>query len=101
LTNAAIDAVYNATMSTRIQILQRVIDPTGGGLSEELARQLLGLDFPPADHARYEALSSKAGEGTLTDAERAELNDYVDVNDLLTVLRARARASLTKRNPAA
>jgi hypothetical protein len=88
-------------MSSRIEILQRVIDPGGGGFSEELARQLLGLDFPPADHARYEALASKAGDGTLTEAERAELNDYVEVNDLLTLLQARARASLKKRNPAA
>ena len=88
-------------MSSRIQILQHVMDPGGGGFSEELARQLLGLDFPPADHERYEALSAKANEGTLTEAERAELNDYVDVNDLLTLLQARARASLKKRNPAA
>jgi hypothetical protein len=88
-------------MSSRFEILQRVIDPKGGVLSDELARHLLALHFPASDHARYEELSEKAQQGSLSDAERAELNDYVDVNDLLTLLQARARAALKHRNPAA
>ena len=36
-------------------------------------RRAMGAgDFKPDDHARYEALSAKAQEGTLTDAEVGE-----------------------------
>jgi hypothetical protein len=88
-------------MSNRFAILERLIDPKTGGFTEELARHLLGLDFPPQDHARYEELSEKAQLDKLADDERAELQDYVDINDLLTILQARARASLRERTPAA
>jgi hypothetical protein len=82
-------------------ILERVIKRERAGLSPKLARHLLALDFPPADHARYHELSAKASEGTLNDAERAELEEYLEVNDFLTVIKAQAEASLRRRGPAA
>jgi hypothetical protein len=82
-------------------ILERVIKPKEGELSAELAQHVLGFDFPPSDHARYEALSAKAGEGALSEQERDELEDYLDVNDFLTVIKAKARASLQRLDPAA
>ena len=70
-------------------------------MSPDLAPHVLALSFPPEDHARYEELSEKAQLGTLTTAERAELEDYLIANELLTALKAKARASLKRRNPAA
>ena len=81
-------------------ILERVINPSRGDFSAELARQVLSFDFPPADHARYAELSGKAGEGLLNEDERAELEEYLEVNDFLAIIKAKARASIS-RNPAA
>ena len=78
-------------------VLERVIRPKRGDLSPGMARQFLSLDFPPGDHARYERLSAKASEGALSEAERAELEEYLDVNDFLTIIKAKARASLQRR----
>ena len=81
-------------MASDSSILERVISPDRGGLSAELARHILSFDFPPSDHARYEELSEKASEGTLTETERAELEEYLDINDFLAILKAKANASL-------
>jgi hypothetical protein len=58
-------------------------------LSDTLAR---------VKHFRYLELSDKAQQGTLTAAERGELEDYLDVDDLLMMLQAKARASLAPEN---
>ena len=41
-----------------------------------------------------EALSLKAQQGTLTSKERADLEEYVRVSDLLAILQSKARTSL-------
>ena len=82
-------------------ILDRVIDSKRGDFPAEVARQVLKFAFPPKDRARYEKLSYKAQDGTLTVKERAELEDYLNVNDLLIVLKAKAEASLRNESPAA
>jgi len=88
-------------MLTDVAILERVINPGLGDFSPDLARHVLGLDFPPEDHARYAELAAKAQEGTLTDEERAELENYLNINTFLTILKAKAEVSLRRQNPAA
>ena len=70
-------------------------------MKAELATYLLTLDFPRADHARYEKLAEKAQTATLTDEEKAELDDFLNVNDFLTIVQAKARASLGNGSHAA
>ncbi len=82
-------------------ILERVIDPQHGNFPPELARQVLKFTFPPEDRARYVELSSKAQDGALTPTEREELEDYLNVDDLLIILKAKAEASLQNHTPAA
>jgi len=43
---------------------------------------------------RVRALSEKARKGTLLPAEQAELDEFIRVADLLTVLHSRARQAL-------
>jgi hypothetical protein len=88
-------------MASDSTILERVIKPERAGLSPELACHILAFDFPPSDHARYQELSARASEGTLSETERAELEEYLDVNDFLTIIKAQAKASLHPRDPAA
>jgi hypothetical protein len=90
-----------ADMRGTLSILERVIDPESGGMSAHLATEVLSLGFPPSDHARYSELSAKAREGTLSPDERGELEDYLYVNDLLAILKSKARMSLRQHTPAA
>ena len=88
-------------MSSRASALERIIAPAEGDLPAGLAEYLLRLHFAPEDHAKYEELSAKAQEGTLTPDERSDLEDLLTANDVLTILHAKARTSLDQRNPAA
>lgn len=82
-------------------ILERVIAPKRGSFSREVAQEVLKFSFPPKDRQRYKRLSEKAQAGILSAKERAELENYLNVNDLLTLLKAKAEVSLRKKGPAA
>ena len=88
-------------MLSRPELLDRIFQSSAGTFSPALAREILELHFPPADHARYQRLSAKAQRGTLTSSEQQQLDDYLNLNDFLMVLRAKAQASLQRTRPAA
>jgi len=88
-------------MITRSTILEHVIDPRRGDLPTELAQYILSLDFPPTDHARYAELAARAQEGRLSPEQQADLDDFLNVNDFLTIVRAKARASLKGQDSSA
>ncbi len=83
-----------ATSPYAAQLFRRVIDSDPGAMSPELARYVRSLNFPAADHARYEALSVKAQDGTLTADEGDELDGFLHVDSLIGLLRLRAERSL-------
>jgi hypothetical protein len=85
-------------MVARANILEQVINPQEGDMSPDLARYILTLDFPPKAHARYSLLATKAQEDMLSAVERAELEEFLKVNNLLTIIQSRARLSLKKKN---
>jgi len=88
-------------MVSQSGILERIIEPQRGGFSPEHARYVLSLDFSPEEHGVYASLSDKAQAGALSDQERADLDDFLTVNALLTILQAKARISLNRHGPAA
>lgn len=85
-------------MAGRSSVLERVIDPKRGNLSAELACYILAMDFPEADHLRYAELAEKAQQGVLNDLERVELDDFLNVNDFLAIIQAKAMASMKQQN---
>ena len=68
--------------------------PERGKLSPEAARAILKLGFTTYDQDRIDRLSRKAEEGMLGVEESTELEAYLRVNDLLTILHSKARQSL-------
>jgi hypothetical protein len=88
-------------MHHQASVLERIIEPQEGTLPANVAEYFLSLDFPKRDHSRYEELSAKAQEGTLTEAEKVDLDDLLTANDVLMILQSKARLSLKHRNPAA
>jgi hypothetical protein len=87
-----------STMNTsEVAILSRVLEPDKPSLTPEAARDLLALDFPPADKDRMRQLSAKARAGTLTPDEQAEIDNYERVGHLLNIIQSKARRSLKGR----
>ena len=76
------------------EVLLRVFDLPRGGMSTALAESVLAFDFPEADAARIEELNVRANEGELTDEEEAELEAYININDLLAYWQSKARQVL-------
>jgi hypothetical protein len=81
--------------------MERVFRPGEGDLPPEVAARLLAFDFTAADRVRYAELSERAQLGTLSAAERVELDDLLTTDDVLTILHAKARSSLGKAPSAA
>jgi hypothetical protein len=82
------------TTKSEAAIWSRIIEPEKNGLSPEAARSLLALGFSEEDKARMVELARKNQEGLLTDEEREELEGYVKVGDVLSLLHLKARKSL-------
>jgi len=63
-------------------------------MTPALSESILAFDFPDADAARIEELNVRANEGVLTDEEEAELEAYINFNDLLAYGQSKARQIL-------
>jgi hypothetical protein len=79
---------------TASAIWGRIVKPDQGTLTPETARGFLKLGFGDDDQRRVTALSRKAQDGTLDPEERAELEEYIRVNNELMILQSKARLSL-------
>ena len=88
--------MQTVTTNSEAAIWSRVIEPENNGLSPEAARSLLELGFSERDKVRMNELAAKNREGLLTDAERQELEGYVKVGDVLSLLHLKARKSLKR-----
>jgi hypothetical protein len=80
--------------ASEVSILNRILRPDEPTFSPETARDILALDFDPADKERMHELSAKARAGTLTAEEDAEAGKYELIGHLLNVLQSKARRSL-------
>jgi hypothetical protein len=80
-----------------VAILSRVLEPDKPTLSPQTARDLLALDFSPADKERMRQLSARARAGTLTPDEAVAIDNYERVGHVLNILQSKARRSLKGR----
>ncbi len=83
--------------TSEVAILSRVLEPDKPSLSPQAARDILALDFGPADKDRMRQLSAKARDGTLTPDEQAAIDNYERVGHLLNIMQSKARRSLKAR----
>jgi hypothetical protein len=60
-------------------------------MTREVAQYLPSFDFEPDDAARMNFLSGRAREGRLSAEEAAELDSYLHVGNLLTIMQSKAR----------
>jgi hypothetical protein len=80
--------------------LEKLLRPLPLQFTTDLARALVNLRADLEVQSRYDQLSEKRNEGTLTSAEIDELEAMVRANTLLGLLQAEARLVLshTKAN---
>lgn len=83
-------------MATATDFLSTYLEPIAEGLTPEQAQKILAVKPGPTLCARVEALADKAEAGTLTEQERAEYEYYVDVDDVIGLLKAKARRILAR-----
>lgn len=82
------------TTPSESTLLDDLLEPFGACLTPEVAQKLVNLQANEAVVARVEELADKCNEGTLTPDERAEYESYVQVNQVMTLLKAKARKFL-------
>lgn len=92
---------YGMMMLAKRSALERILRPAEGDMPPEMARRVLEMKFDAADVARYRELSEQAQSGQLGESERAELEDLLTTNDVLTIFHAKARTSLSNHTSAA
>jgi hypothetical protein len=77
-------------------MLEQIAGLDAKSISPETARHLLELSFSRSHQKQVDVLSQKARTGALTPAERAELDEFIRVADLLAILQSRARQALKR-----
>jgi hypothetical protein len=73
---------------------ERGIDALLQFFTVEHARALVAYRGDEAIRARMEELAEKSNEGELTDEQRAEYEGYLQANDFIATLQAKARKLL-------
>ncbi|MFO1440937.1 MAG: hypothetical protein U1F81_21645 [Verrucomicrobiaceae bacterium] len=79
---------------TAAAILERVVQPIGRRMTPALARELMQLQFSPADMRRVGRLLQASKEGALSVDDEAELESYRTAGRLVDLLRIQARRSM-------
>ena len=78
-------------------IWARLIQAQRDELPPQVAEYLLSIAFGESDRQRMEQLAERSEAGTLTPEERAELESYLHVGNLLAVMQSRARVALQRK----
>ena len=76
-------------------LLDEFLDPLSRCLDDESARRVLELGVAPAVQERVDRLAEMANEGSLSDDERAEYEALINAEDLLAILKLKARNQLS------
>ena len=78
-------------MATATDFLSTYIEPLADDLTPQQAEKILSIKPKKSLVARVTELGDKANSGTLSEQERAEYEHYVDVDDVIGLLKAKAR----------
>ncbi len=81
-------------MATATDFLSTYIEPLAEELTPQQAEKILATKPTDKLVARVRELGDKANAGTLNEQERAEYEYYVDVDDVIGLLKAKARSLL-------
>lgn len=86
------------TSASEAAIFSRVFVNGPRGLTPELARHILALEFSDDDKARMHELAVKNQEGRASPKEVQDLDSYAKVADLVAILQSKARKFLRSKS---
>ena len=75
-------------------VMDSLLDPLARCFDADSARRVSELRIDPALQSRIDSLAERANEGVLSEEERAEYEAFVNVSDLIAILRLKARRQL-------
>lgn len=81
-------------MATATDYLSTYLEPIAEELTLQQAQKILAIKPTASLMARVEELGDKANAGTLSGEERAEYEYYIDVDDVIGLLKSKARRLL-------
>jgi hypothetical protein len=70
-------------------------------ISPDTTQTLLKLRFDEFHHERFNVLTAKAREASLTPSEQEELDEYIQTADILAIVQSKARQALKSAGVAA
>lgn len=85
---------HQASANSESAIWARLIEMRKEPISAETARFLLSIRLSEVDHSRMQELMDKSNDGTLTPEDEAELDSYLNIADLLTVMHSQLRVAI-------
>ncbi len=65
-------------------------------MSPTVANFFLKVKFPEEDHQRVAVLNQLANDGLLSSEEREELEEYIRVDAIVSIMKSKARQALAK-----
>jgi hypothetical protein len=77
-------------------VWKRLVSPLDD-LTPAAARAILRLKLSPRDQSRVQRLCSKGSEGKLSAEEKEELDLFVQIGNLITLMHSKARLALKHR----
>jgi hypothetical protein len=80
--------------NTSAAILTRAIDLKSGGMSPEGARYILSVTIRDKDKKRALELLAKQQQGMITSAQKDTLTAYIQADNILSILKAKAILAL-------
>jgi hypothetical protein len=75
-------------------IFSRIFESNQEGISPELARYILGLDFSTEDRSRMQELAAKNRRGEISHQALEELDHYITAGDILAIWQSKAHQAL-------
>lgn len=79
---------------TEADILDEIVEPSRSTFSRQVAEEFLSLRFNETATERIRELLQKKNVGTISEVEKATLDNYLRVGEFLDLLQAKARVSL-------
>jgi hypothetical protein len=89
-------AMGNTTAA--VTAMDKMLDQLSGCFNAEAARRIVELKIDAETQARVAALAEKANEGLLSADELEEYKSYVEVGDIIAILKLKARRLLASTN---
>ncbi|MEO8497897.1 MAG: hypothetical protein ABI614_22750 [Planctomycetota bacterium] len=82
-------------MQNTLPTIERMLEPLTACLTPEVAQRIVDVRLDdPSTIRRLEELREKANDGSLTEQERVEYEDFVEGIDFLMLIKDQARSVL-------